>query len=76
MRGEGGEQWDLVEDAFVRLVRIIYIFIINMLYIMYIYFIIRSPSQDYSDSEFGFKNDTDVIIRLVNISVRSDIAFY
>ena len=41
------------------------------------YIIIRPPSQDYSDREFGFKNDTDIIIRLLSlfISVRSDIVF-
>ena len=39
MRGEGGEQWDLVEDAFVRLVRIIYIIIV-ISYIIYTYILL------------------------------------
>ena len=41
------------------------------------YIIIRPPSQDYSDREFGFKNGTDIIIRLLSptISVRSNIVF-
>ena len=50
MRGEGGKQWDLVEDAFVRLVRILYIIII----ISYIKYTYRQDQVNNTDSAIIF----------------------